>query len=220
MEFNPYVNFSQYYIEDIKKQSEIINSDLQFIEINTNINCEITNNWIKCKESMTKKEYQFVFDFWAQNAEFEPKTMEITEELRNTIIQEKENKEKFARLRDSQYQFIKKIVTEYTKLNDNSNTIKSSPKLKSGVLVFNLIIQNRFVTDEIKKKVSELEKIIEEDRKDISDWVAYQSIDLKEYLTARRKTIEIDFPENEDEYNDEKIKLWYEEKLKLEYEQK
>jgi len=29
--------------------------------------------------------------------------MEITEELRNTIIQEKENKEKFARLRDSQY---------------------------------------------------------------------------------------------------------------------
>jgi len=65
MEFNPYVNFSQYYIEDIKKQSEIINSDLQFIEINTNINCEITNNWIKCKESMTKKEYQFVFDFWA-----------------------------------------------------------------------------------------------------------------------------------------------------------
>lgn len=59
---------------------------------------------------MTKKEYQFVFDFWAYNAKFEPKTMEITEELRNTIIQEKANQERFARLKDSQYYFIKKIV--------------------------------------------------------------------------------------------------------------
>lgn len=83
-----------------------------------------------------------------------------------------------------------------------------SPKLKCGVLVFNLIIQNNLVIDEIDKKVKELQELIKEDKKDLNDWVAEQAFELKDYLTSRRKTIVTDFPENEDEYNDEKIKLW------------
>lgn len=127
---------------------------------------------------MEKKEYQYVFDVWAYNHRFDPISMEITQEMRNNIIEESENKEKFARCRDTQYKFIYDIVEESSKLKDFSSTMNLSPKLKCGVLVFNLIHQNRFITQEISEKVTKLKEIIETDKKDIVDWIFNESTDL------------------------------------------
>jgi hypothetical protein len=53
-----------------------------------------------------------------------------------------------------------------------------SPKLKCGVLVFNLIIQNRFINQEINEKVTRLKDIIEKDKTDIVDWIFTETSEL------------------------------------------
>lgn len=53
-----------------------------------------------------------------------------------------------------------------------------SPKLKCGVLVFNLIIQNRFINQEINEKVTRLKDIIEKDKTDIVEWIFTETSEL------------------------------------------
>jgi len=56
---------------ELKNQQQVFNADFKFIDINHHMNSNITNNWIKAKDAMEKKDFQDVFKCWAYNFKFD-----------------------------------------------------------------------------------------------------------------------------------------------------
>jgi len=113
---------------------------------------------------MEKKELQEVFDIWQYNYIFDPETYLISEETKAKIEEEGD------KAKDTQFEFVNQIVEEISKLKDQAATISRNPKLKSGVLVFNLVNQNKSKTLKIKESTERLGKIITEDKKQLAEW--------------------------------------------------
>lgn len=85
---------------DLKVQQQIFNADFKFIHIITKLNSEITNNWIKIKNDMERKEYQDVFKCWSYNYTFDFTIYRISEDVRNKI------KEEGTTSKNTQFEFI------------------------------------------------------------------------------------------------------------------
>jgi len=106
-----------------------------------------------------------VFRCWSYNFTFDYTKFNITEEVKHKIIEEGDKS------KDTQYEFIEKVVREINNLDDQKRIIFGTQKQKNGVLVFNLSVQSRQMLQQISDSTTELKSIIAEDKSVLENWM-------------------------------------------------